>query len=80
MFTLAVGNMILRGDGKSNIYQGDCCLIEKSKKLCSHKPDVGLINPPFSEAGDNLKNLDYIILNILDIVKKGGIVIGILPP
>ena len=24
MFTLAAGNMILRGDGKANIYQGDC--------------------------------------------------------
>ncbi len=78
MFTLAVGNMILRGDGKSNIYQGDCFDEEIKKTLSSHKPDVGLINPPFSQAGDNLKELDY-ILNILDIVKKGGIVIGILP-
>lgn len=78
MFTLAAGNMILRGDGKSNIYQGDCFESKMKETLKSHKPNIGLINPPFSQKGDNLKELSYII-NILDILEKGGRCVAILP-
>ena len=46
--------------------------------LKSHKPNIGLINPPFSQKGDNLKELSYII-NILDSLEKGGRCVAILP-
>ncbi len=44
MFSLACSNMLIRGDGKSNIYPGDCFeIINEIKK--KHKPNVGFLNP-----------------------------------
>lgn len=73
MFALAASNMILRGDGKANLYRGSCFDDAIQKKLISgvvgrHKrPTVGLINPPFSQKGEGLHELDFIetLLNSL---------------
>lgn len=50
MYTYACSNMMLRGDGKANIYNGDCfdCVpyIEK------HKPTVAFLNPPYNVGSD----------------------------
>jgi type I restriction-modification system DNA methylase subunit len=45
MFCLACSNMMLRGDGKSNIFQQDCFQMPEAeiKKL---KPTVAFLNPP----------------------------------
>ena len=45
MYTYACANMIMRGDGKSNIYCGDCFLLEKEIK--KHKPTIAFLNPPY---------------------------------
>jgi len=45
MYTYACANMMMRGDGKSNIYCGDCFLLEKEIK--KHKPTVAFLNPPY---------------------------------
>ena len=45
MYTYACANMMLRGDGKSNIYQGDCFQLKGSIK--THKPTVAFLNPPY---------------------------------
>ncbi len=78
MFTLAAGNMILRGDGKANLYQGDSFNKKIFKILKNHKADIGLINPPFSQKEEEIKELAY-VSNMLSIIKKGGIGIAILP-
>ncbi|MFZ1019995.1 MAG: N-6 DNA methylase [Minisyncoccia bacterium] len=60
MFALAVSNMILRGDGKTNLYQGSCFdenIFEKVK----NKASVGFLNPPYSQKGDNLHEWDFVI-------------------
>ena len=52
MFALAASNMILRGDGKANLYQGSCFEDGIVKSVKTHKRNVGLLNPPFSQ-GDS---------------------------
>jgi hypothetical protein len=46
MYTYACSNMIMRGDGKSNIYCGDCFALENIIKDI-HKPTVAFLNPPY---------------------------------
>lgn len=78
MFTLAAGNMILRGDGKANIYQGDCFDEKIITNLKSHKPTVGFINPPFAQKDEDLHELEY-VKNMLSLLTKRGRGIAILP-
>lgn len=59
MFALAASNMILRGDGKANLFQGDCFDIVKHKTL-RNIADVGMINPPYSQKEEDLKELNFV--------------------
>jgi hypothetical protein len=66
MYTIACTNMILRGDGKSNLYQGSCfdeAIFDAVKEL---KPTVGLINPPYAQ-GNGKEELVFVnnMLNLL---------------
>lgn len=45
MYTYACSNMMLRGDGKSNIYCGDCFQLKET--IMHHKPTVAFLNPPY---------------------------------
>lgn len=46
MYAYACSNMRFRGDGKSNLYNGDCFLHEQLIKN-NHKPTVAFLNPPY---------------------------------
>ena len=49
MFTVATTNMILRGDGKSNLHCDDF-LMKKPKQLqTAFRATVGMLNPPYSQ-------------------------------
>ena len=49
MFTVATTNMILRGDGKSNLHCDDF-LMKKTKQLqTDFRATVGMLNPPYSQ-------------------------------
>ena len=48
MFTIATANMILRGDGKSNLINDDF-LKESSSKLQLKGATIGMMNPPYSQ-------------------------------
>lgn len=75
MFTYACSNMMMRGDGKSNIYLGDSLsnkIIEEIKKL---KPDIGFLNPPYST---NISELEFIYYN-LECLQKNGTCVAIIP-
>jgi type I restriction enzyme M protein len=84
MFALAASNMILRGDGKANLFQGNCFdpdLIEKLQNPDKNKfkrPTIGLINPPFSQKGEGLYELDF-VNNLLDILAPGGRAVVVVP-
>jgi 16S rRNA G966 N2-methylase RsmD len=76
MFSLAASNMILRGDGKANLYQGSC--FDLTEQIKKHRCDVGLLNPPYSQSDEDLYELKF-VQHMLDCLVKGGIGIAIVP-
>lgn len=77
IFALAASNMILHGDGKSNIFQGDCFkLVEEVK--ARFKPTAALLNPPYKSHKDDPEELAF-ALNALEMLVKGGKCAIILP-
>ncbi|NTW30306.1 MAG: N-6 DNA methylase [Candidatus Moranbacteria bacterium] len=77
MFALAVSNMILRGDGKTNLFQGSCFDEDIYEKI-RDKADAGFINPPYSQKGDGLHEWNFII-QLLDALRKNATGIVIVP-
>lgn len=75
MFTYACSNMMMRGDGKSNIYLGDSLSQSMKEVVKEHKPNVGFLNPPYST---NVSELEFIYSN-LDCLEKNGICVAIVP-
>lgn len=78
MFALAASNMILRGDGKANLFQGSCFDSDVTNMVVSMKPTVGFINPPYSQKGAGLHEFDF-ILHMLNCLEKGGRAVAIVP-
>ncbi|MDO4729535.1 MAG: N-6 DNA methylase [Bacteroidota bacterium] len=50
MYTYTCSNMMLRGDGKTNIYNGDC--FNCTPFIIPHKPTVAFLNPPYNVGSD----------------------------
>lgn len=74
MFTYACSNMMLRGDGKSNIYCGDCFELEERIRN-THKPNVAFLNPPYDVGSAGQM---YFIEHALNVVApQNGMVIAI---
>lgn len=78
MYALAASNMILRGDGKANLYQGSCFDAGITAAVKGHKASVGLINPPYAKSKSDLSELRF-VKHMLDCLKKGGTGIAIIP-
>jgi type I restriction-modification system DNA methylase subunit len=76
MFALATSNMILRGDGKSNLYLGSC--FSFTEELQRRKPTVGLMNPPYSQRGEGLSELDF-IGHMLECLEPNSLCFAIVP-
>jgi len=76
IYTLAIANMIVRGDGKSNILFGDCFHPNIIKKLKSKNINIGLINPPYSQK--DYCELEF-VENLLDILVTGGTGVVVVP-
>jgi type I restriction-modification system DNA methylase subunit len=69
MFTFACSNMMMSGDGKSHIYQGDSFAKEIIDKVHSLKPTVAFLNPPYDVGEDG--QLEF-IENALACLQPGG--------
>ncbi|MFA6050239.1 MAG: N-6 DNA methylase [Candidatus Paceibacterota bacterium] len=78
MFALAVSNMILRGDGKTNLYQGDSLRDQNIIEKVNGKADTGFINPPYSQKGEDVSEWHFII-QMLNLLKTKGTGIAIVP-
>ena len=81
MFAIATTNMILRGDGKSNLIKDDF-LRRNSNDLRKQNYTVGYINPPYSQAkGKDTAHLSEInfIKHLLDSLADGGRCVAIIP-
>ena len=79
IYALAVSNMVLHGDGKTNIYRGDC-FQDADRVSSNHKPTIGLLNPPYKNktATDDKEELEF-VLNNLDELEPGGVCVAIVP-
>jgi 16S rRNA G966 N2-methylase RsmD len=75
IYTLAVANMIIRGDGKSNIIFGDCFDKTLTDEIKSKNINVGLINPPYAQTKSELEFVEY----MLDILTAGGTGVVVVP-
>ncbi|MBT0879696.1 N-6 DNA methylase, partial [Campylobacter sp. 2018MI01] len=53
MFSIATTNMILRGDGKSNLENSDCLAQIPSQLHLEKRCNIGMINPPYSMGDKN---------------------------
>lgn len=80
MFTIATTNMILRGDGKSNLEQED--FLKYNPSLLQEKGcTVGMMNPPYSMGSKNNPSLYEINFteHLLNSVVQDGKVVVIVP-
>jgi type I restriction-modification system DNA methylase subunit len=81
MFSIATTNMILRGDGKSNLIKNDF-LKRDVKSMRANNYTVGFINPPYSQAkGKDTAHLSEIhfIEHLLDGLADNGRCVIIVP-
>ena len=77
IYALAVSNMVIHGDGKTNIVSGDC--FDLSGNLGKqHRPNIGLLNPPYKTKASLTEEFDF-VLNNLEALQPGGTCIAILP-
>ena len=81
MFAIATTNMILRGDGQSNLTCEDF-LAKRPEDLQLQGITVGFMNPPYSQAKNkatqNLSELNF-IYHLLESVLRGGRAAVIVP-
>lgn len=78
MYALAASNMILRGDGKANLYQGSCFDTAITRGVRGHKATVGFVNPPYAKSKEDLSELKF-VAHMLDCLQPGATGIAIVP-
>jgi hypothetical protein len=76
MFTIAATNMILRGDGKSNLFADSCFKVTETIKYLV--PTCSVLNPPYSLKDKEQSELKF-IEHSLDVVIPGGLVAAVVP-
>lgn len=74
MFTYACSNMMLRGDGKSNIYCGSCFDLENTIVI-THKPDTAFLNPQYDVGTAGQMGFIEHALNV--VAQQNGTVVAI---
>jgi len=76
LYTLAIANMIIRKDGKSNIFKGDCFNKGITDELKTKHLTVGLINPPYSQK--DVLELEF-VEHLLSLLVPGGTGVVVVP-
>jgi len=79
IFALAVSNMYIHQDGKTNIINGSCFEPEIVDLVKQRKPTVGFLNPPYKSNKKTDTDEFEFILNNLDCLVDGGTCIAIVP-
>ena len=69
MFTFACSNMMMSGDGKSHVYQGDSFAADIVEEVRSFKPTAAFLNPPYDVGEDG--QLEF-IENALHCLEPNG--------
>ncbi|WP_052065490.1 HsdM family class I SAM-dependent methyltransferase [Thalassospira australica] len=90
--TLAIVNMIFRGDGKNNIINNDCLALNLNRKIrngeasaeyittTTTRPPVTktLMNPPFSLKRSDEQEFTF-VQHAIDQMQEGGLLLAVLP-
>ncbi|MCL2540264.1 MAG: SAM-dependent methyltransferase [Firmicutes bacterium] len=76
LYTLAITNMIIRKDGKSNIIHGDCFSAATKKELESKQLSLGLINPPYAQ--EDKSELEF-VEQLLNYLVPRGLAVAVVP-
>jgi type I restriction-modification system DNA methylase subunit len=79
IFALAISNMYIHQDGKTNIINGSCFDEDIIKEVKSKKPTVGFLNPPYK--ADKKKDTDELeyVLNNMECLVDGAKCVTIVP-
>lgn len=77
IYALGVSNMVIHGDGKSNIFQGNCFKISNEVKS-KFRPNIGLLNPPYKTQKRDVDELSF-VLNNLEMLEQNGTCVAIVP-
>jgi len=79
MYSLAISNMLFRGDGKSKIYNIDFFENEANTILNELNPTIGFINPPYggkdNKVNPTKKEIQF-LEKMLDNVSRYGVIIA----
>ncbi len=79
IFALAVSNMYIHQDGKTNILNGSCFDQNIIDEVKEQKPTVGFLNPPYqSNKSKDIDEFEF-ILNNLEVLTDGAICVAIVP-
>lgn len=79
IFALAVSNMYIHQDGKTNIINGSCFDKTIIQSIKQKKPTIVFLNPPYkSDKKNDTDELEF-ILNNLECLIEGGTCIAIVP-
>lgn len=79
IYPLAVSNMYINQDGKSNVIHGSCFNPKIMNKIKAKKPTIGLLNPPYkSEKQTDTEELEF-VRNNLECLQEGGTCVAIVP-
>lgn len=79
IFALAVSNMFIHQDGKTNIINGNCFDDKVIKEVKAKNPTVGFLNPPYKADKKNDTDELEFILNNLSCLSDGATCIAIVP-
>lgn len=76
---LLSSNMFIHGDGRSNVFQGNCFDKEIKEKVSGKfKPTVGFLNPPFYTSTKKHDEMEF-ALNNMDALHSGGRCVALMP-
>jgi type I restriction-modification system DNA methylase subunit len=79
IFALAVSNMYIHQDGKTNVINGSCFDDDIIELVKQKKPTVGFLNPPYkANKKTDTDELEF-VLNNLECLVDGGTCIAIVP-
>ena len=74
MFSHACSNMMMRGDGKSQIYRGDCFDSELKQQISDREPNKVFLNPPYNVG--EVGQLEF-VENAMECMTSSGVCIAI---
>ncbi len=79
IYALAVSNMYIHQDGKTNIINGSCFDPDIIKEVKAKQPTVGFLNPPYkSDKKNDTDELEF-VLNNMECLVEGSKCVTIVP-